>query len=461
MRINKHFIIIFSIIMLCPLFRVNADSGGYIIKLKEGFKPQDYLSSLSVVDENKGLYFTNKADNLNDFNYRIEYIESNDEVSLVRGIERVQLYSSPLDEYFPEQWQSQMLNIDSVWDYETYGNDINIAVIDSGCNIHEDIYPNIAGGYNYIRKSEEYKDNIGHGTHVSGVIASCMNDIGISGMAPKSKIYALKCFDTGAKTTVLMLSQAIYDAVDKYNCKIINMSLGLESDKLTLYNAIKYAYDKGVIIIAAVGNDGNSLNYYPASYDEVIGVGSVGLDKQQSYFSQTNDSVYVVAPGERVKSLYKEAEYIELEGTSQAAAYVTGIVATMLSANDLSVDEVKENLKATSEDLGDTGKDNLYGYGLVDANKLFFKCIEDISYYVSPISNNNVVIYNNTDKSINAVSIFAEYEDEKMIDSELKDIILLSHKKVNIHYADSGGNLKFFLWDSLSNLNPLSKTRRN
>ncbi len=447
--------------MLCPLFRVSADSGGYIIKLKDGFELQANLYSLSVVDETKGLYYSDNVTTLEDIEHCIEYVESNDCVELIRGNETIQTYLLPADELYPEQWQSQMINIDAVWDYETYGNNVNIAVIDSGCDFHEDIVSNIAGGYNYIRKSDDYKDNIGHGTHVSGVIAACQNNIGISGIAPKAKIYALKCFDVGAKTTVLMLSQAIYDAVDKYNCKIINMSLGLSSDKQTLYNAIKYAYDKGVIIIAAVGNDGDSTNYYPASYDEVIGVGSVGLDKLQSYFSQTNDSVDVVAPGEKVKSLLNEDEYVELEGTSQATAYVTGVIATLLSANDLSNEEVKEMIVQTSEDLGTSGKDNMYGYGLIDANQLFVETIKNTSYYLSPINDNTILIYNNTDKPLSALGIFARYEDERMIDSELKDIILLSHKKVNIHYADSGGSLKFFLWGSLENMNPLTINRSN
>lgn len=330
---RKMAILFFMITMLYPSFRVLADSGGYIVKFKNECIPEGIKNSLSDSGLGNNVYLTDNIDILKSYVSFVEYIEENDTVTLIDSeADRIQCFST--DETNFEPWQLDMVNAQYAWDLATYGNGINVGIIDSGCNQHIDITNNLAGGHNYMLDTDDYSDNIGHGTHVAGIIAAENNGFGITGIAPKATIYALKCFDANYQTNVSMLAKAIYSAVDDYNCRVINMSLGLKTDRQALYDAIKYAYDKGVIIVAAVGNDGNGTLYYPAAYEEVIGVGSVGNTRVKSYFSQENRSVFVVAPGECYYSLKGTDEYIDDQGTSQSTPLVTGAAAILLSAQD-------------------------------------------------------------------------------------------------------------------------------
>lgn len=446
--------------LLIPVCRVSADSRGYIVKFNTDISSVFDTSRFAEIGENKNTY---KIDDLNDLgglNQYIAYCEANDEVDLIEGIEPISLFKLPDDELYSQQWQTQMINADYAWEFETYGNQVNVAVIDSGCNAHVDLNDNLAGGYNYTDKSKsnDFSDNVGHGTHVTGIIAAQMNGIGIVGAAPKANIYALKCVDKYVSAGTDILATAIYDAVDKYNCRVINLSLGIKLDKNVIYDAVKYAYEKGVIIVAAVGNDGNDTIYYPAGYDEVIGVGSVGIAKEKSYFSQKNESVFVVAPGEKVKSLKGTDEYILMQGTSQAAPLVTGAAAIMFSVDeDVTPQKFKELLKTTSADLGDIGKDNLYGWGLLNVEKLMDSAMGDC--YVSPINEGKVVVYNNTGSIINAEGIWANYSGNKYIGGETEKLLLMPQKKIKLKHMDCTEETKFFLWQSLNNMKPLTKNR--
>ena len=113
---------------------------------------------------------------------------------------------------------------------------------------------------------------------------------------PKVRLVPLKCFDDKT-TNVSVICKAIYGAVDDFGCDVINMSFGLMEDSIALKEAIDYAAGKGVIIVAAVGNDGTEELCYPAAYDNVIGVGSVDKNEGVSSVSQHNKSVFITAPG--------------------------------------------------------------------------------------------------------------------------------------------------------------------
>jgi subtilisin family serine protease len=454
---RKMGLLLFIIIMLCPAFSVLADSGGYIVKFKNEYIPAEITNSLIDFGLGNNVYLTDNIDILKNYDLFIEYVETNDTVNLIDGeTDRIQCFST--DETNFEPWQLNMVNAQYAWSLATYGNDINIGIIDSGCNRHIDITNNLAGGHNYMLDTDDYSDNIGHGTHVAGIIAAEDNGFGITGIAPKANIYALKCFDANYQSNVSMLAKAIYSAVDDYNCRVINMSLGLKADRQTLYDAVKYAHDKGVIIVAAVGNDGNDTLYYPAAYEEVIGVGSVGNTKVKSYFSQENRSVLVVAPGECYYSLKGTDEYIDDQGTSQSAPLVTGAAAVLISADEsITFDRFKDLIMDFSEDLGDMGYDTDYGYGLLNIQAMFNGVIGE--YYVSPINNNNVLVFNNTNREVSAMGIWGEYSTGKYIKCDTNKIIISAMETVNIHYTNTNNEIKFFLWDSFNNMRPLAKRR--
>ncbi len=458
------FIVICMIIMLCPMFRVHADSGGYLIKFQEGYHPNIYEYNLKEVNADRGIYSADDLEDLKPIEDYIEYTSKNSEVTLIEGEETISPFSLPEDELYSEQWQLQLINADAGWKLETYGNDIKVAVIDSGCFEHEDLKNNLLEGKNYLTGTTDVTDNNGHGTHVSGIIAAEMNDFGIVGIAPKAKIVPLKCFDPSHDTYVEDILDAIYDAVDVYGCKIINMSWGLKNDDPFLQEAIDYADSKGVILIAAVGNYGSTTMYYPAAYENVIGVSSVGVDKNKSSFAQYNKSVLVTASGEKVKSTYKDGGYQILQGTSQVAPMVSGMAAIALSMNeDMTSEEFRQLLTETAEDLGENGYDVKFGYGLVNEDALIDRLMQNIEYYVSPINIRDgdayVLIKNTTESILKASSIFSEYDNDKFVGCSETPITLLPDKEIIVKTENSNNKISHFLWSSLNDLIPLATKR--
>lgn len=456
-------LMVLAVIML-PIYRVSADSGGYIVKFNTDISKICDISNFTEITDDKNIYSFNNLNDLKGLEGYVEYYETNDKVDLIEGEETIALFRIPSDELYSEQWQIQMVNADYSWELETYGNQINVAVIDSGCYPHDDLKNNLVNGWNYLENTSDTSDNNGHGTHVSGIIAAEMNDFGIVGVAPKAKIVPLKCFDPTVDTYATTLVSAIYDAVDKYDCQIINMSWGLKSDNEFLSEAIDYAYEKGAILVAAVGNKGTNTMYYPAAYENVIGVGSVGIEKNKSIFSQYNKSVFIVAPGEKVKSTYKDNSYTFMQGTSQAAPYVSGMAALALSVQEnISNKEFVQMLIETTNDLGYVGYDTEYGYGLINGEKLINRILNDIKYYVSPINIENdtayVLIKNNTEDVMKATSIFSEYDNDKLTKCLQTPITLMPNKEIIIKKQNKSKNTAHFLWSELNNLMPLATKR--
>ncbi|MBQ3427782.1 MAG: S8 family serine peptidase [Clostridia bacterium] len=455
---SKHILIMFvTLFFYMTPFKVQADSGGYIVKFVPDTIPPD-IKFERLFDNT---YYTKDINNLNGLEGYVEYVEPDDMVELIEPVNRrtktLQRNSVGISE--TQSWQSEMVKADFAWELATYGNGVNVAIIDSGCNTHTDIIGNLAGGHNYILNTDDYSDNIGHGTHVAGIIAAEHNNFGIMGVAPKVQIYALKCFDSNYQTTVSMLAKAIKSAVDDYNCRVINMSLGLKSDRETLHEAIQYAAAKGAIIIASVGNDGDDIIYYPAGYDEVIGVGSVGSTKEISYYSQVNDSVFVVAPGESYESLQGVNDYTIKQGTSQAAPLVSAAAAILVSAdNNMSLESFKNLIMNCSEDLGDAGYDTEYGYGLLNIRKMLDDRIGD--YYVSQINANELIIYNNTSDDFSAVGIWGEYKNNMYVNGKTDEIFVPSRDKLKIEFLYNN-EARFFLWDSLNSMRPLTAMRKS
>lgn len=243
------------------------------------------------------------------------------------------------------------------------------------------------------------------------------------------------------------------------------MSWGVGYDDPILKEAIDYADSKGVILIAAVGNDGSSTLYYPAAYDNVIGVTSVGQGKDKSSFAQYNKSVTIAAPGEDAKSTYKNGNYEKLSGTSQAAPVISGIAAAALSVDGtLTSADFRQLLTETAEDLGDAGYDVKFGYGLADENALINKLMQNIPYYVSPVnltdSGAYVLIKNNTGDILRSSSLFSEYENGKFIKCTEKQITLLQNKELIIKTDSSGYDISHFLWDSPKSAKPLAAAEK-
>lgn len=258
--------------------------------------------------------------------------------------------------------------------------EIKIALIDSGIRendlrIDKD---KILDGKNYVFEGAGTNDLLGHGTTLASIILGAASEnMKIEAITEHVSVVPLVCFSrypsgVPANSGIEGLCRAIYDAVDLYGCRIINMSSGMDKDCPELKKAVEYAEKKGVIFISAAGNSNAGAPervFYPAAYETVIGVGSVNSEGQVSAFSQRNTSVLVTAPGENldVVAPSDKKNYKKVSGTSYAASYVTSLAAFLLYEHPgMTPEEFRQILKSSSKDLGEPGYDTSYGWGLID-----------------------------------------------------------------------------------------------
>ena len=257
-------------------------------------------------------------------------------------------------------WSIAMTGADTACARGYRGQNVRIGVIDSGINPHPDLAGNLTDGHNYITDAADPNDTsdaYGHGTRVAGLLAT---------VAPEATIVPLKITNSGS-VNVTQLCRAIYGAVDNYGCDVLNLSLGVPYERESLREAIAYAAEKGVTVVAATGNDGTSERYYPAAYDSVIGVCAVDSAGAVSVHSNHNESVMIAAPGVQVRTTGHRGGYVTESGCSFAVPYVSAAVAILKSADgSLPNKEIMRILSETATDRGITGRDEYYGFGIVN-----------------------------------------------------------------------------------------------
>ncbi|NLL17703.1 MAG: S8 family serine peptidase [Clostridia bacterium] len=305
-------------------------------------------------------------------------LQQNEAVLLAeRNLPRKLLYESfPNDPYYREQWGLESIGISKLWEQlPSELGQVTVAVIDSGVDtnpFHEDLENRIdPNGYNFLLGSTNIYDLNGHGTAVAGIIAAVTNNnkgiAGVAGLADV-RILPLQVVFSDGNVYSDDLIAAINYAVER-NVDIINLSLGGSQYSEIENNVIQKAIQKGITVVASAGNEGNMSYMYPASYDGVISVGSIAADNKRSYFSNYNDKIDVVAPGERFITTAKSNlnKYDYFSGTSAAAPMVTGVLA-LLKAIDpsLTPEDLMGLLAATSLDLGFPGKDAEHGFGKIN-----------------------------------------------------------------------------------------------
>ena len=253
------------------------------------------------------------------------------------------------------------------------GDGIKVAIIDSGIDYdHPDLAANYRGGYDFVNNDNDPMDDEGHGTHCAGIVAAVDNGIGVIGVAPEVELYAVKVLDYDGEGWLSDIIAGFNWAVDN-GMNIISYSAGSPSYSTARQQACDNAYDAGLLIVAAAGNDGNPSGtgdtvIYPARYASVIAVAATDQYDQRTAFSATGPDVELAAPGDNIYSTYWPAPYASLPGTSMACPHVSGAAALVWAAYpDWSNDDVRFVLQNTAEDLGNPGRDEWYGYGLVDA----------------------------------------------------------------------------------------------
>jgi len=274
-------------------------------------------------------------------------------------------------------WGVDHIDAEVVHAYNKKGAGIKVAIVDTGIDLdHPDLQ--VAGDVSFVSGAPSGEDDHGHGTHVAGTVAALDNDFGVIGVAPEAELYAVKVLDGSGRGYWSDIIAGIEWSID-HSAQIINMSLGGTSGSSTLEMACDAAFEAGVLIVAAAGNSGNSWALfdnvlYPARYDSVIAVAATDSSDDRVYFSSTGPDVELAAPGINILSTAAGGGYTTKMGTSMASPHVAGVGALMFASgiNDANGngrinDEVRERLQLTARDLGIAGRDNLYGYGLVDA----------------------------------------------------------------------------------------------
>lgn len=275
----------------------------------------------------------------------------------------------PNDEFYhPYQWNFAQIFTEEGWEISVGEHDVPIAIVDSGIDPeHIDLEEKVIDGYNSFENNKAYNDENGHGTHVAGIAAAITNNRdGVAGLSWNNPILAVKCLDKDAVGSALSISKGIIWAVDN-GAKVINLSLGDQHHSELIYDAIKYAYDNDVVIVAASGNDNVDVPMYPAAYDEVLAVAAVDENRSRAFFSNYGSHIDVSAPGEHIPSTYIGNQYVIMSGTSMAAPHVTGLAGLIRSIHPkLTNEEVYDIIRKTSDDLGTKGFDPYYGYGEVN-----------------------------------------------------------------------------------------------
>ena len=313
------------------------------------------------------------------------FVEEARRMNLASYIEpdmKVQVLFEPNDPYWNLQWGPRRIEANWAWNTTVGDSSVVVAVVDTGIDYgHPDLTNNyVPLGYDWVNNDNDPLDDFGHGTHCAGIIAAVLNNsLGVAGLA-QVKIMAEKCFDSWGYGYWDWIANGIIHAVDA-GADIISMSFGWYAESKLLHDAIKYAYDSGVLLIAAAGNDYTTMKLYPAGYDEVIAVAATDWYDNTAYFSNWGDWIELAAPGVDIYSTMPtyyvtmndwgySMNYDYMSGTSMACPHVAGVAALIWSLHpNKTRDWVRLWLCYTADDLGAPGFDIYYGCGRINARK--------------------------------------------------------------------------------------------
>lgn len=307
---------------------------------------------------------------------------------------------TPKPEVLP--WGVGSIDADLVWDRNgdlildpgaITGLEVKVAIIDTGIDkTHPDLQANIKDGCNFVAKGivvkpDAWADDNGHGSHVAGIVAAVENTQGVIGVAPQAYLYGVKVLNKTGNGYLSDVISGIEWSIDPNGdgntsdrMDVINLSLGTTSDYQQLRDAVSAANSAGIVVVAAAGNDYGGAVNYPAAYPEVIAVSATDSNNAIASFSNVGPEVDLAAPGVSIYSTYKGGGYAILSGTSMASPHVAGTAALVLASPVLAkydlngngiyeASEVRLALQTSADDLGAPDVDNLYGYGLVDAEE--------------------------------------------------------------------------------------------
>ena len=311
------------------------------------------------------------------------------------------LPAPPDDPLFPSQWHLRLIGIPEAWSV-TDGGGAVVAVLDTGVAYEDEgpyrRAPDLAGtrfvpGWDFVDgdghpHDEPVVGRPGHGTHMAGTIAQTTNNgVGGAGVAPGAAIMPIRVVPPGGQGTAANVAKGLRFAAD-HGAHVANVSLGSRVDAPEVADAVRYAIEKGVTVVAPLGEERAASATFPAAYPGVVAVAAVRLDKTRSSYSNYGPRLDLVAPGGD-RSSDQNGDGLEdgivqqtvleqkdsfcfcfFEGTSSAAAHVSGTAALVVASGRATRPaDVRAALLGSAEDLGPPGRDDEYGAGLVQAGR--------------------------------------------------------------------------------------------
>jgi len=298
----------------------------------------------------------------------------------------------PDDPYYSNQWALPKIEAPAAWDMTTGNSNVVVAIVDSGLDTsHVEFTGRIVDPRDEIDGDYTPQDTCGHGTHVTGISAAKGNNaVGVAGVAWDVRILPVRVLTWNGYTC----SGGEYDIRDGINwavshgAKVINLSLGALPDPgytceqvfPIMSSAIADAYNAGVLVVAATGNNAASRLACPALQSQTMAVGATTSSDERASYSNYGAGLDVVAPGSSIYSTIPGG-YGYMSGTSMATPHVSGLAALLWSfAPDLTHNQVRDIIQSTTDDLGTSGWDDYFGYGRINARR----ALASISLRTSP-----------------------------------------------------------------------------
>ncbi|MDQ2809967.1 MAG: S8 family serine peptidase [Chloroflexota bacterium] len=324
--------------------------------------------------DDAGLYRLRAARGTRDVAGAVRALTALPGVAYAEAEGRLQTMLVPNDTLYPRQWHLPQISAPAAWDYTTGSRSIIVAMIDTGVAAdHPDLAGQLVAGYNFVADTANSSDDNGHGTYTSGLVAALFNNgVGVAGVAPHVRVMPVKILDKDGGGNVGDFARGIHFAVD-HGARVINISAGIEYPSTSMQEAVHYAHEHNVVVVASAGNTPDGTPRYPGGFAEAIAVAATDRDDHAATFSSYGPFVDLAAPGVDVLSTSWSTDHLGYEwasGTSSAAPLVAGAAALLLSLRpDLSADDVQRILEDNSDDLGPTGWDPHYGAGRLNLRR--------------------------------------------------------------------------------------------
>ena len=372
-------------------------------------------------------YFDNDD---NEFKYKSINIKDIDKISFKNNNISIQINNDNQYEYIQPDYKRKIHNITKLkneWSTNKTAlnvlsnylkdnqDEVIVAVVDTGVEItHELLKDRLISGYDFIDHDDIANDKNGHGTHVAGIVAA---------NTPENiKIMPIRAMDKYGYGYDSVLALGVYYAV-KQGADVINLSFGGIGYSKYLDEALNYALDNNVLVVASAGNDSEDVSkFFPASKEEIIVVSSINELNDISLFSNYGNSIDICAPGSSIYSSSLDNQYSYMSGTSFASPFISSALALIkLEDKNRSPKEIEKILKMYTDDLGNEGYDNVFGYGSINFTN--YVTVDKSFKIISPTSdidiNGKINIKYFSNGHIGDIIKF--YFDNKLIDQKVID----------------------------------------